>query len=338
MDITKESVVTSPQNFTSEPLLNLPPADKKITLQIVQEIKRRRVGRSTCKNPWREYELNAEEYAEVLRLIERDESLAGFVKHKLRYDYFPFAKKLILRRPLYVQEVFKARIVENLQQQLTSIASGNSRSADFAKDVGSGGSATITFADSDYGRHDPDNQFGHLRAQYSGVIIEVSFPQKRKYMNRLADEYILGSDSNIHVMIGIDIEYQGSKKVTLSVWQPKVVPNEDGILELVAAKTVIDEIIRDENGNPNKSAQAGLHLPLKDFAPGTLVAHYESKDEPMKESLCISASTLCGYLESVESAAAMLEAGRGLVNTKMQFVKKRYRARTPEDEFDEEYS
>ncbi|KAJ8059579.1 hypothetical protein OCU04_011234 [Sclerotinia nivalis] len=156
-------------------------------------------------------------------------------------------------------------------------------------------------------------------------------------MNRLADEYILGSGSNIHVMIGVDIEYQGSKKVTLSVWQPQVVDNERGIMVLVTEKTVIDEIIRDENGNPNKSAQAVLHLQLRDFAPGTLVALYESTDEPMKESIFISASTLCRYLESVESAAAMLKAGEGFVNPEMQFLEKRYRARAPDDDLDKEY-
>jgi hypothetical protein len=45
----------------------------------------------------------------------------------------------------------------------------------------------------------------------------VSYLQKRKDLERLIDDYILRSDSNIQVVIGLDIKYKTSKKVTLSV-------------------------------------------------------------------------------------------------------------------------
>lgn len=79
-------------------------------------------------------------------------------------------------------------------------------------------------------------------AQYPGVIIEVSYSQKRKDLPRLADDYILGSDRDIRVVIGIDVEYNASKEATLSVWRPQIVMNDAGEGELCAMQTVADQV------------------------------------------------------------------------------------------------
>jgi len=79
------------------------------------------------------------------------------------------------------------------------------RSAEFANEIRPGGSASIKFIDEEYGKHDPDAQFRHSKAQFPGVVIEVSYSQKRKDLERLADDYILGSDSDIRVVVGLDI-------------------------------------------------------------------------------------------------------------------------------------
>jgi hypothetical protein len=93
--------------------------------------------------------------------------------------------------PTLVHEQFIVNIVEEIQGQLKSIEGA---SAEFAKEISPGGSSSIKFSDQEYGKHDPDAQFEHSKAQYPGVVIEVSYSQKRKDLARLADDYILGSD------------------------------------------------------------------------------------------------------------------------------------------------
>jgi hypothetical protein len=51
-------------------------------------------------------------------------------------------------------------------------------------------------------------------------VIEVAHSQRRKNLDYLADDYILGSDGKIRMMIGLDLDYPGvvSKRATLSVY------------------------------------------------------------------------------------------------------------------------
>jgi hypothetical protein len=110
-----------------------------------------------------------------------------------------------------------SEVVKDLRRQLRGLEGGQNPLANFARAVDARGSPTLTFTDSEYGRHDPNAQFQHLEAQYPGVVMEVSNAQKRKDLAIIAEDYILGSDGDIRVVISLDIEYHGSKKATLSV-------------------------------------------------------------------------------------------------------------------------
>jgi hypothetical protein len=82
-----------------------------------------------------------------------------------------------------------------------------------------------------------------LKAQFPGVVIEVLYSQKRKDLERLADNYILGSDSDIRVVMGLDIEYKTGKKAT-SVWWPNIITNKAGKKELVAQLIVMNQVCK----------------------------------------------------------------------------------------------
>jgi hypothetical protein len=143
--------------------------------------------------------------------------------------------------PTVLHEDFAASVVERIQHELSLIASHEDASAKFAKVIKYGGSGRIRFADPSYGSHEPDALFRHPRARYPGVVIEVSYSQKRVDLPRLADDYILGSNGNIRVVIGLDINYRG-KMATLSVWRPRILTNDDGDKVLLAEQTVADQV------------------------------------------------------------------------------------------------
>jgi hypothetical protein len=144
--------------------------------------------------------------------------------------------------PTPIHESVIKYVREEVELQLKAISGGDGESAEFAQKVESDGSANIKFEDPSFGRHDPDCQFRHKQAQYPGVVLEVAFSQKKKDLPNLADEYILGSDGDIRVVIGIKLDYLELGKGTMSVWEAGIIKNDAGEPELVAVQTVADQV------------------------------------------------------------------------------------------------
>ena len=78
---------TPPESFTNPPLTPPPTDEEGLSLvsRIVEEIKNRREGRDLMATPWVVYSLDLKGYQELQHELKRDESLCGFVQHKLRY-------------------------------------------------------------------------------------------------------------------------------------------------------------------------------------------------------------------------------------------------------------
>ena len=144
--------------------------------------------------------------------------------------------------PGTLHESFIFLIAQDILCQLQTIGQGSSPSAIFAGNIENSASAEISFEETGYGSHQPDIAFQHFEAQYPGVIVELSHSQKKDELSRLAHEYILGSDADIRVMIGIDVEYKGSKKASVSIWRPRIEVNDAGERELCVLQTVTDQV------------------------------------------------------------------------------------------------
>jgi len=138
---------------------------------------------------------------------------------KYRFNYFPSIERLVLRMPTKVHEQFLRSLSGRITEQLRLLSHGSGSAADFAKDIRDVGSATIRPRDPEYGTHDPDSSFQHLKSPSPTVIIEVAHSQNGGKVRTLAEEYILGSDLEIGVVVGVDIEYSKSKRATFSVWR-----------------------------------------------------------------------------------------------------------------------
>ncbi len=64
-------------------------------------------------------------------------------------------------------------------------------------------------------KHEPDASFWHSGAQYSGVIVEITYSQKKRTLDRLAEDYLMDSDASVRVVVGLDMKYgkRGSRLV-----------------------------------------------------------------------------------------------------------------------------
>ncbi|KAJ8059729.1 hypothetical protein OCU04_011373 [Sclerotinia nivalis] len=170
--------------------------------------------------------------------------------------------------------------------------------SDLAKDILCEGSGSIKFPDKGFSKHDPDAQFRHPRARFPGIVIEVSYSQKRKNLDFLADDYIIGSNGNIKVVVGIDVEYKNTKKATLSVWRTSTVKKAGKNL-LVSKLVVANQVFRDSNSNPSGSHTGGLRLRLEDFVP-TGIAGAELQ---LSDPVIIPSNKLYSWLQQAEGGA-----------------------------------
>lgn len=241
-----------------------------------------------------------------------------------------------------VHEGLLARVVTEIQNKLKAFANTESQSKAFAQNIEYAGSPKLYLSGNNNDgeaiiNRCPDAIFEHRDAHWPGVIIEVSYSQKRKDLPHLADDYILETNGSVCVVVGLDIDYK-TKKGTISMWRPRYVTNEQGQLELRATQTLdnevrrslvkywvvadIEQVFRDETGDPNLSPNAGLRLELKDFAPGHLA-------EGISESFLISSAMLCQFLNKAEERYQKTKEGRGVVLHLPAGAKKRRREETP---------
>jgi hypothetical protein len=135
-----------------------------------------------------------------------------------------------------------------IRSQLKVIRSGSGKAARFAQKVQPARSTEIYFpAENDLSKakskYEPDTSFWHDDAEYPGVIVEVAYSQKRRRLDRLAENYLIDSDASVRVVVGLDVEYGRKKtsKATLSVWRTQLVHTADGD-ELRVIKEVIYEV------------------------------------------------------------------------------------------------
>jgi hypothetical protein len=75
----------------------------------------------------------------------------------------------------------------------------------------------------------PDASFRHPSMLYPRVIVEVSYSQRRKPLEYLADSYITRSRGSVGTVVGLDLEYPGSKESSkVMVWRSKLTREDEG--------------------------------------------------------------------------------------------------------------
>ncbi|KAF9730248.1 hypothetical protein PMIN01_12181 [Paraphaeosphaeria minitans] len=285
-----------------------PPPTEKPYVQahrVVALILRNEAGELRVQEPLTEFQLAPGEFAEIERLLGQNETLQGYTKDKIRYDYVSETHRLVVRMPTAVHELFIARIEDAIPNQLKPIRDGSDNAAAFARMLYPARSTEIFFPDDNdpattKAKREPDTSFWHDNARYPGVIIEVAYSQRKERLDRLAESYILDSDASVQAVIGLAIDYgkNGSRKATLSVWWPKLHQTAEGPELLVVREMLTPypiQAFRDETGNPTD--HPGLRLRLSDFACQELTSGISVDQE---QDITVSTQELCQHLATAE--------------------------------------
>lgn len=182
------------------------------------------------------------------------------------FDWSPHISSFIIRIPTSTHDIFTELVVQEIGSQLESVAHRNKDVAAIVNQVRSESTSDVYLYGDEpindrYPKHTPDASFAHADSQYPSIIIETSYSQQHKVLERLADEYICGSEGNIAAILGLDIAYGvGSKKASLSIWRPRVVPdpdeNEVVVLEMFSGQEA------DVNAFPTRSLSIRIFTQL----------------------------------------------------------------------------
>ncbi|PVH71740.1 hypothetical protein DL98DRAFT_596685 [Cadophora sp. DSE1049] len=212
--------------------------------------------------------------------------------------------------PPPTNEKYPSTVLRIVEDHIRSRRAKIGPSRAFAQSIKFADSSRIKLEDAEYGAHDPDRQFQHPDAPYPGVVIELSYSQKKGDLPHLAGDYILGSDSNIQ-------------------FEPEVVKDEDGDV-LIAKQTVDNQLFRTPIGTPPSPPNHALEIPLQAFAPSSCYPF----NVPPQGTITIPSHTLYTFLQDAEKTALIIVQKTGLVKplAANTWGKKRRRDITPEDE------
>ncbi|KAF2016649.1 hypothetical protein BU24DRAFT_423027 [Aaosphaeria arxii CBS 175.79] len=264
-------------------------------IRLFQDIE---AGHQPDGDNWIEYPFDPEDYEELERVLDRNEELSAYVHERIRYDYDPLSHRLAVQMPKRIHDRMIALVEERIARKIASIRKGSDTAAKFARNLQSGLSEDFFLPSPNdptaKSKHEPDATFWYGEDSFPGVILEVSYSNK-KNLRRLAKKYILRSEGNVRAVIGLDIAYRmDSLEAKLTVWRADRQPTgEQGLHKLYVTADVTgqDEVLRDAFGNPTK--HSGLKLRLTDFAHPDLTGDITEEQD---REITISATTLITWL------------------------------------------
>lgn len=260
---------TLPGSFLIHPPLTPPETGAELSERVTKIhhlLVERKSGRGLSDPPWQTFKLHLDECTELLDLFRSEKSLWGFVEDKVRYisalngklgeanlltaadmTTVLSSKFSPLEYPQRLHDTFIRRVVEEIKRQLNTISTLEPQLRSYIESINEVAGRVefpITAEDGHQAFiwREPDAMFSHDDARWPGVVIEVSYSQKRKNLRDLADDYILESNGGIKLVVGLDLEYHGSQKATISTWQLRRTIDEQGEEQYTASPIVEDQV------------------------------------------------------------------------------------------------
>ncbi|KAI9781053.1 MAG: hypothetical protein M1839_006328 [Geoglossum umbratile] len=276
---------------------------------------------------WNQLSIKPADYRELLRQLDIDEELRLWVEAEAVYDYDPDHCLLAVRVTTLAREVFLRELVREIRDQLRTIATEvPDVLASFLADILDQGRGHVCLwgeKTTENGREVtqrcPDSSFRHPSMRYPRVVVEISYAQKRKPLEYLADSYITKSLAGVGVVVGVDLEYRGTGESRVMVWRPKLV-TENGETFLVS-ELVLSQIFRNAQGY---SLPGTLTLPVSDFLLPDCIPNH-----PPRRNVEIDFSSLSAYFTKGLALESTMRQGLGQIPALPPGTKARQRERTP---------
>ncbi|KAH0533858.1 hypothetical protein FGG08_007517 [Glutinoglossum americanum] len=306
-----------------------PPPSSAALSRVLQLFRLHKEGR--LDSPWTKEPLQPSEFVQLQGQLQRDESLSS---HKLRYDYDPVQREITVRMPTLLHESLLMRVAEMISSRLQATDDSTPKSLkNIIREIWNQGHGRMHMEMEEMegetllaSQYSPDAAFHHYRVRYPRVVLEVSYSQKSRDLEYLADAYIVDSEGNIGLVIGLDLDYGGGKEARVMVWKPEFVEVGDGeqVVDLRSKQTMAESF----RNNRGESLSGMLSLQVRDFIlPEQLVGIDDIGDEHLSRPIEISFSELTECLNEAEMLHQLVERGEGLVHSRK--VRRNRREQTP---------
>ncbi|KAH7303573.1 hypothetical protein B0I35DRAFT_364675, partial [Stachybotrys elegans] len=159
-----------------------------------------------------------------------------------RLDYDLRSGIFWLRMPTPVHDYVATAIADEIKKLLDKAGERKTTDGAYAAKIRKVGSSRIFLGiEEEVGtlRRHPDGQFQHLKAKFPGLVIEISYSQDGKDLEKLAWDYIVESGGNIKAVIGIDINLDG-KPSTVSLWPPEYTRDDGDERDMLGIRADIE--------------------------------------------------------------------------------------------------
>lgn len=294
---TPSSTTSSPPPPAKQPRLLLTPAAKALC-QRIYDISR---GADETLRPgpwdpfpfgWTDWQslqafLTAVEKQNRIRADRFNDTVFGYYHDKLHLSYFSDTELAVIRMPSRKHELFISKLIDEIKSEIRRCITRSRRkkykndaayleAAKYAQLVEYTVSSRFPYTAQDGvehprpAHHDPDGSFCFMtpssKDSVPGLIIEISYSQKRKALPKLADHYLLctkGPDAQL--VLAFDLDYNPSEKgaCVLSFRRKSEICDGKEVVSVVQE----EHPFRDEHGWP---LSGKLRFYLSDFGRPTL--------------------------------------------------------------------
>jgi hypothetical protein len=284
-------------------------------------------------NTWNRVHLPQDEFQALQDALEKDERLRAWVTDKLRYDYNPVDRELILRIPSLLHDIFAFRLQEVIARELKALEK-QEEVRTVVDSIKVAVTSDLRFGKiSEKERKSPDGSFRFAGSKYPPLVIEVANSQKSADLPHLAESYVERTKGRTKTVITIDLEYRTPeeratpslplREAVYSICRNRLTRDaQTGEWQREAHVDVEDEHFR---MNDSTAPTGSMRLQLSDFCPDGALSSTNDR------TITITHEELAELLEEAEREEIIAEALSSPSSSEksVHFISKRKRVPTP---------